>query len=43
MRHNLILILCFLPPAIHILLLGPGYLLSVVQLIQLIEELNGQI
>ena len=43
MRQNLILILYFLSLAILILLLGPGYLLSVVQLMQLIKELNDHI
>ena len=40
MRQNLILILYFLSLAILILLLGPGYLLSIVQQMQFIEELN---
>ena len=39
-RQNLILILYFLSLAIIILLLGPGCLLSIVQLMQLIKELN---
>ena len=43
MTQNLILILYFPFLAILILLLGPGYLLSVVQLIQLIKELNDHI
>ena len=43
MRQNLILILYFLSLAIPILLLRPGYLLSVVQLMQLITELNDHI
>ena len=43
MRQNLILILYFLSLAILILLLGPGFLLSVVQLMQLIKEINGHI
>ena len=43
MSHNLILILYILSLAILILLLGPGYLLSVVQLMQLIKELNNNI
>ena len=43
MRHKWILILYFLSPAILILLLGPGYLLSVVQLMQLIKKFNNTI
>ena len=43
MRQNLILISYFLSLAILILLLGPGYFLSVVQLMQLIKELNDHI
>ena len=42
MRQKLILIFYFVFLVILILLLGPGYLLSVVQLIQFIEELNNQ-
>ena len=43
MRQNLILILYFLSLAFLILLMGPGYLLSVVQLKQLIREFNNHI
>ena len=43
MRQDLIVILYFLSFAILILLLGPGYLLNVVQLMQLIKELNDHI
>ena len=43
MRHSLILILYFLSLAIPILLLGPGYFLSVMQLMQLIKDLNNTI
>ena len=43
MRRNLNLNLYFLSLAILILLLGPGYLLSVVRLMQLIKELNDHI
>ena len=43
MRHKLILILYFLSLAILILLLAPGYLLSVVQLTQLNKKFNNNI
>ena len=41
--HHLILILYFLSLAILILLLGPGYSLSVAQLMQLIRKFNNHI
>ena len=40
MRQNLIIFLYFLSLVFLILLLGPGYLLSVVQLMQLLEEFD---
>ena len=43
MGQNLVLTLYFLSLAILILLLGPGYLLSVVQLMQLNKELNDHL